>query len=80
MKTKTPASVIGVKKDLTEAAYWLKRGTRGSQKAQYELGNYYYNGEGVKKDEKKAAEWWLKAANQGHSKAELEILAISYNC
>lgn len=44
-------------------------GAVNSAKAQYNLGNSYYKGEGVKKDEAIAVQWYMKAAQQGHAKA-----------
>ena len=41
--------------------------------AQYEVGRLYANGEGVKKDEKLAAEWFQVAANGGLAKAQSMI-------
>jgi len=39
---------------------------RGNADAQFELGIRYLGGEGLEKDEKKAAEWLQKGAVQGH--------------
>lgn len=41
--------------------------------AQYTLGMCYLNGNGVKKDEKKAVEWFQKAAEQDHKDAQCQL-------
>ena len=45
--------------------------------AQYELGQCYYKGMGVKQDDTKAMKWWLKAAEQGYSQA-IKVVHNSY--
>ncbi len=47
--------------------------------AQFELGNRYANGDGVKKDETKALEWWTKAAEQGLMEAQYKVGLCNYN-
>ena len=42
----------------------------GDAKAQNNLGNMYYNGEGVPEDHKEAVKWYRKAAEQGHAIAQ----------
>ena len=42
---------------------------QGDADAQYELGNCYYNGYGVEKDESVADKWFRKAADQSHAEA-----------
>lgn len=37
------------------------------------LGICYENGEGIEKDNKKAAEWWKKAAEKGNAKAQYKL-------
>ncbi len=49
---------------------------QGDAKAQAKLGAMYLLGNGVEKDEQKAAEWMLKAANQGHIEAEVIVAAM----
>ena len=39
-------------------------------RAQYNLGNAYYKGEGVAKDPREAVRWWRKAAEQGYVRAQ----------
>ena len=45
----------------------------GDAEDEYYLGNCYYNGEGVEKDEVKAFEWYKKAAEQGHISAQYNV-------
>ena len=43
---------------------------QGVAKSQYNLGNKYYNGEGVVQDYKEAVKWFRKSAEQGDSLAQ----------
>jgi hypothetical protein len=45
----------------------------GIPSAQYNLGAFYLNGQGVQKDEKKAYDWFKKAALKGHEHAKQVI-------
>jgi TPR repeat protein len=45
----------------------------GNATAQFNLGVFYFNGQGVPKDENQALNWFAKAAAQGHTRA-LQIL------
>ncbi|MBQ8247053.1 MAG: SEL1-like repeat protein [Lachnospiraceae bacterium] len=47
-----------------------KRAKAGDVRAQYEMGNFFLNGNVVKKDVEEAAEWYLKAKTQEHEGAE----------
>ena len=49
------------------------RAENGDATLQYQLGLYYFNGNGVAKDYLEAARWWRKAAGQGNAKAEYEF-------
>ena len=61
--------------------YWFRMGEpakgyyeaamQGDAEAQYQLGNCYYNGDGVRKDFSAAADWYREAAEQGYRKYEL---------
>ena len=42
---------------------------QGEPKAQALVGNMYYNGEGIAKDQKEAIRWYHLAADQGHGAA-----------
>ena len=50
---------------------------QGDANAQLELGNRYYNGEGVAEDAGRAAQWYRKAADQGDATAQ-RILGYLY--
>jgi len=55
-----------------------KRATQGDANAQYVLGAKYAAGEGVPKDQAKAAEWFQKAAAQGDADAQYQIGKMYY--
>ena len=60
--------------DEAKALMWLKKSAElGYDKAQQELGAYYYDGEMVQKDYTKAAEWFRKAAEQGNAEAQYRL-------
>ena len=46
---------------------------QGDADAQYELGQAYYFGKGVTKDDWKAVKWYRKAAKQGHADAQFKL-------
>lgn len=43
---------------------------RGNADAQYHLGEMYFSGDGVARDEEAAARWYRRAAEQDHTKAQ----------
>ena len=45
----------------------------GDPRAQYELGNLYYHGQGLPEDEKLALFWWKKAAAYGHVESMYQL-------
>jgi hypothetical protein len=51
--------------------------SQGDVYSQFRLGQLYYEGKGVEKNDEKAAQWLLKAAQQDHSEAQY-ILATMY--
>ena len=57
--------------------YCLGFAKQGDAEAQNRIGNYYFNGLGVPKDNVKAAEWYKKAAELGNSTA-MNNLAVCY--
>lgn len=65
---------------MTEKEIELKRikeaAEQGDVDAQYMLGDFYANGEGVKQDYEKAIEWIKKAADQGHIMAKLQLKVL----
>ena len=61
---------------------WFKRSAEQgfiahSFSAQYELGQMYEQGKGVKKDRAKAIEWYRKAARLGHEEARNALLRLN---
>jgi len=68
---------IGValgKKDYVEAAKLLQKAVNlGDANAQFTLGTFYANGQGVTKDPKKAFELLSKASEQDHNSAQLQL-------
>jgi TPR repeat protein len=46
---------------------FLKAAELGNAKSQHELGQCYFEGLGVKKNEVESFNWWQKAANLGHA-------------
>ena len=83
----------GVNKDYAEAAKWYSKvaeqgnkdaverlrkiAEQGDVNAQYALGNCYYNGNGVNKDEAEAAKWYSEAAKQGNKDAVERLRKIA---
>ena len=60
--------------DYEKAVYWCRKSAeQGNAKAQFKLGNCYYNGEGVEKDLDKAIYWYEKSAEQGNEDAEMRL-------
>ena len=58
-------------KDQTEAAKWYRKAAeQGFADAQRNLGDSYYDGEGVPQDYTEAAKWYRKAAEQGDAGAQ----------
>lgn len=56
--------------DLSEAyRYFLKAAELGDAFAQYSIGFFFYDGQGVQQDDAKAKYWLEKAAAQGHEHA-----------
>ena len=61
-------------RNYSEAYKWFKKSA--SQKyvdAQFEIGNLYANGNGVKQSDKDAISWYEKAAEQGSNKAKFYL-------
>ena len=51
----------------------MTKAKAGDSTAQYNLGNMYYNGEGVQTSYAEAVKWYRKAAEQGHAGAQLSL-------
>ncbi|MGQ9661139.1 MAG: tetratricopeptide repeat protein [Kiritimatiellia bacterium] len=49
------------------------RAEAGDADAQYELGCFYYEGEGVEQDYQEAFKWYMKAAEQGHNSGLCDV-------
>ena len=67
---------LHVQKNPAEAVAWLRRGAEaGVTGDMVELGNAYWSGEGVNKDERQAVEWWRKAQAAGDKRGEDQLRA-----
>ena len=55
---------VGVKQE------YMKTAKQSDADDQFSLGLSYYNGQGVKQDDKQAVYWFQKAAEQGHADAQ----------
>ncbi len=53
-----------------------KRAKAGDARAQFETGNHYFTGIGVKNDHETAAEWYQKAMQQGHEEAKAKFYSF----
>lgn len=62
------------KEDWEEAAkYFLSAAEMGYSEAQYEIGNCYSKGNGVKQNLEQAKSWFLRAAKEGYALAQCSI-------
>jgi len=52
---------------------WLPLAEQGDAKAQYNLGQMYYEGQGVPQDHKEAVKWYRLAAEQGFAKGQYNL-------
>jgi len=60
--------------DYRQALEWFLIAAKGGHTcAQFMVGDCYFLGHGVMKDEQKAVEWFLKAAEGGHSRAQYKL-------
>ncbi|MEI7819830.1 MAG: J domain-containing protein [Verrucomicrobiota bacterium] len=57
----------------------LKAATQGDTGAQIALGDLYYYGEGVPKDDAKSVKWYEKAGNQGDANAQKHLVVFYEN-
>jgi TPR repeat protein len=57
----------------------LEKAEAGDAISQQIVGNYYFNGYGVAKDEKLAVHWARKAAEQGNAKAQADLGACYFS-
>ena len=58
---------------------WQRSALKGNKLAQYIVGSYYYNGEGVEKDFQEAIKWFSLAANKGLAQAQFSLGLCYYN-
>ncbi|MBQ2152767.1 MAG: protein kinase [Clostridia bacterium] len=56
----------------------IRNAEQGDADAQCNLGNRYYNGEGVERDYRKAVYWYTKAAEQGNAVAQCGLCICFY--
>lgn len=62
------------RQDYTNEFYWTQKlANQGYPVAQFNLGNMYYKGKGVRQDYAKAVEWYTKSANQGDAQAQYNL-------
>ena len=67
----------GVSSDARKAfELYEQSANKGYAKAQYYLGDCYFNGEGVDADESKARFWYHKAADQGNEDAKEALVRL----
>ena len=60
-----------IRGNYAEAVKWYRKAAnKGDNKARNDLGNCYYGGEGVEKDELEAVRWFWDAAVQGDTEAQ----------
>lgn len=66
-------------KDYKEAAEWFgKAAKQGNADAQYNLGELYKKGRGVKRNKKTAQKWYKAASAQGHVKAKYRTKGCAF--
>jgi Sel1 repeat len=60
--------------DYKEAVKWFRKAAeQGQTDAQYSLGECYYEGNGIARDDKEAVKWFRKAAEQGQADAQYSL-------
>ena len=57
---------------------WLPLAEQGDANTQFNLGNMYYEGKGVKQDYAEAVKWYRKAAEQGKANAQFNLGNMYY--
>ena len=58
---------------------WTDAANKGHARAQFNLGEMYENGRGVKQDSKEAVRWYRKAAGQEHASAQFNLGVMYYH-
>lgn len=66
-------SALAQKDYKTAVAKFTQLAEQGKATAQFNLGAFYLNGQGVQKDDKQAFEWFRKSAAQGNARAQQVI-------
>ncbi|PSH05221.1 MAG: hypothetical protein CXZ00_03470 [Acidobacteria bacterium] len=65
--------VAAQKKASQSLAELRKQAEQGDARAQFNLGDRYYLGDGLPRDEAEAVRWYRKAAEQGHAQAQYNL-------
>ena len=66
--------IYNKEESFSQAAEWYRKAAmQGHAKAQFNLANKYYEGNGVRQNFKEAFKWYQKAAEQGHSQAQFNL-------
>ena len=72
-------NIIGtIKESETKVEYYKKAIEQGCFLSEFNLGECYYNGDGIEKDLTLAAKWYKKAAERGHKFAQRKISNCYY--
>ncbi|EJK69688.1 hypothetical protein THAOC_09028, partial [Thalassiosira oceanica] len=71
---------LGLAKNVPRAIeLWMEAAELGSIDAHYELGNVYYDGDGVEDDKPKGIHHWQQAAMKGHVESRHNIGAVEHD-
>jgi TPR repeat protein len=62
----------------TAMRFWRALADQSYARAQYNLGNMYYFGQGIPVDNAEGRMWWHKAADQGHARAQFNLGNMYY--
>jgi hypothetical protein len=66
-----------VPQDYAHAEIWIRKAAeQGHERAEFNLGMLYYNGQGVPQDDAQAVVWFRKAAAQGNENAIFKLRAL----
>ena len=65
--------------DVPDFQETLQTAEQGFAQAQYNLGNMYANGQGVRQDYAQAVQWFGKAAEQGLAEAQYNLGLMYYH-
>ena len=71
--------LLGTDRQAGAEQWTLRLAARGSEQAQYNLGNMYEQGLGVRQDHAEAEGWWRKAAEQGYAEAQNSLGVSAMN-